>query len=358
MRTPIENHYPILLGTSEELVARTLGHSLHQYFVSFTYAAGVGFGRKAVLQSDDFIQTADLHLFRHIIRQMLAGIRTRTLGILEHKGGIITAFFHQGKGKPVVFFRLGMETGKYIRRQTAVGNDTADSIYTLQIPFTGILTVHQFQDTAASALHGQVDMLAHIGHFRNNLQGFIAHILGVRSSEADAYARCRLCYGAQQHRESDNLPVRLLKTVRVDILPQQGHFLIAFSHQIRHFIQDTFHITAAFPSARIGDDAVGTEVIATAHDGDKAGDVVAADTRRYHIAVGLRCGQLHVNGFLTGFHSRNQIGQAEISIRPHHQVDMVVRNQVVLDTFRHTSQHTDNQILLFLLERMKKLQPV
>ena len=36
--------------------------SLHQYFVSFTYAAGVGFGRKAVLQSDDFIQTADLHL--------------------------------------------------------------------------------------------------------------------------------------------------------------------------------------------------------------------------------------------------------------------------------------------------------
>ena len=83
MRTPIENHYPILLGTSEELVARTLGHSLHQYFVGFTHAAGVGFGRKAVLQSDDFIQTADLHLFRHIIRQMLAGIRTRTLGILE-----------------------------------------------------------------------------------------------------------------------------------------------------------------------------------------------------------------------------------------------------------------------------------
>ena len=33
MRTPIENHYPVLLGTSEELVARTLGHSLHQYFV-------------------------------------------------------------------------------------------------------------------------------------------------------------------------------------------------------------------------------------------------------------------------------------------------------------------------------------
>ena len=358
MRTPIENHYPVLLGTSEELVARTLGHSLHQYFVGFTYAAGVGFGRKAVLQSDDFIQTADLHLFRHIIRQMLAGIRTRTLGILEHKGGIITTFFHQGKGKPVVFFRLGMETGKYIRRQTAVGNDTADSIYTFQIPFTGILTVHQFQDTAASALHGQVDMLAHIGHFRNNLQGFIAHILGVRSSETDAYTRCRLCYGAQQHRESDNLPVRLLKTVRVDILPQQGHFLIAFSHQIRHFIQDTFHITTAFPSACIGNDAVCTEVIATAHDRDKAGDVVAADTRRYHIAVSLRCGQLHVNGFLTGFHSRNQIGQAEISIRPHHQVDMVVRNQVVLDTFRHTSQHTDNQILLFLLERMKKLQPV
>ena len=47
---------------------RGLSTKLRDHFVGFTHAAGVGFGRKAILQSDDFIQTADLHLFRHIIR--------------------------------------------------------------------------------------------------------------------------------------------------------------------------------------------------------------------------------------------------------------------------------------------------
>ena len=57
-----------------------------------------------------------------------------------------------------------MKTGEDIRCQSAVGDDTFDSRHPVQIPFAGILAVHQLQNAGTTALHGQVDMLAHIGN--------------------------------------------------------------------------------------------------------------------------------------------------------------------------------------------------
>ena len=86
--------------------------------------------------------------------------------------------------------------------------------------------------------------------------------------------------------------------------------------------------------------------------------MISANARRYHITISFRCGKLHVDGFLARLYGSYQVGQSEVSIRTYHQIDMMVRNQVVFDTLRHASQYADNQILFLLLERMKKLQAV
>ena len=201
-------------------------------------------------------------------------------------------------------------------------------------------------------------MLAYIGNFRDDLQGLVAHIFGMRGGETDTDARSRLGHGTQQRGESYHFPIRLFKAVRVDILSQQGHFLITLSHQIGNFIQDAFHIPAAFPSAGVGNDAIGTKVIAAAHNGNKTRNMISANARRYHITISFRCGKFHVDGFLARLYGSYQVGQSKISIRTYHQIDMMVRNQVVFDTLCHASQYADNQILFLLLERMKKLQSV
>ena len=114
-----------------------------------------------------------------------------------------------------------------------------------------------------------MDVLAHVGHVGNDVQCLVAHVLGVRRSKAHTHTRSSFGYLAQQHRESHYLPVGALETVRIDVLPQQGHFLVAFLLQVGHLAQDAFHIAAAFAAPRIGNYAVSTEVIASAHDGHK-----------------------------------------------------------------------------------------
>ena len=78
----------------------------------------------------------------------------------------------------MIFFRFGMEAREDIGCQAAIGNDTFDSGYPVQIPLTGIFAVHQFQDAGAAALHGEVDMLAHVRYPGNYFQRFVTISFG------------------------------------------------------------------------------------------------------------------------------------------------------------------------------------
>ena len=103
--------------------------------------------------------------------------------------------------------------------------------------------------------------------------------------------------------------VRLLEAVGIDVLSQQGDFFITLCHEVGHFIEDAFHITATLTATGVGNDAVSTEIIAPTHDGDEAGDVVSANARGDDIPIGLCGGELHVHCFLTGLYRGNQFGQ-------------------------------------------------
>ena len=258
----------------------------------------------------------------------------------------------------MVFLSLAVEAAENVGRQAAVGNNTADGCHAFQVPLTVVLTVHQFQDTAASALHGQVDVAAHVGLFGNDVQRLVAHVLGVRGGEADAHAGRGLCHGAQQLREVDHRAVGPLEAVGVDVLPQQGDFLVAACLEVGHLAQDALHVAAALAATGIGHDAVGAEVIAPAHDGHEARNVVAAHARRHHVAIGLGGRQFHIDGLLPGFGGGNEVGQGEVGVGTCHQVHAVVGDEVVLHALGHTAHHAHQQVRTLLLERLEKVEAV
>ena len=180
----------------------------------------------------------------------------------------------------------------------------------------------------------------------------------MRGGETDTHARSSFGYGAEQHREGNDFACRLLKTVRVDVLPQQGDFLVAFRHEVSDFVEDTFYVTAALTSTGVGDDAIGAEVVTATHDGHKSGDMIAADTRGNHVPIGFGGGKLHVDCFLTGFYGGNQVGQSQVGIRAYYEVDMMIRYQIILHPFGHTSQYAYNQVFLLFLQLVEKFQAV
>ena len=120
-------------------------------------------------------------------------------------------------------------------------------------------------------------MFTNVWHFDYHLQGFVTHILRMRSGKADTHSRNSLSNSAKQHRESNHF-ILSLKTIGINVLTQQSYFFITFIGQITHLIQDTLYITATLPATSIRHNTIVTKIIAAPHNADKARNMVSADT--------------------------------------------------------------------------------
>ena len=187
MAALVDYHGLVLFRAPHQLVTATLREVFQQHIERLAFVTTIGLGRQLGLQGYQLVQTAYLHLLRDIVGQMLGGIGPWTLGVLEHKCGVVAHLTHQRERQLVVFLRLRVITGEDISRQATVGDNATNGGHTLKIPLAGILAVHQFQNTVRTALYGQVDMLAHVRHFGNDTQRLVAHILRVGSRETDAH---------------------------------------------------------------------------------------------------------------------------------------------------------------------------
>ena len=155
MRTPIEHYDAVLLRATEQLVARTLGDSFHKHFVSFPM--------QRWLDSADRRFCKAIISFRRRTFTSSGTLSSRCLeayvpGRSEYLNMKAASYPHssireseRGRGLPP--FRSGNR--EYIRCQSAIGNDTFDSGHTVQIPFSGIFAVHQFQDTGLPLCTGR-----------------------------------------------------------------------------------------------------------------------------------------------------------------------------------------------------------
>ena len=185
----VEDHDAVLFRAAEELVAAAFAGTFCQHLHHLTHLGCVALRRDFVLQGDELVEATYLHLLRDVIGQVLAGIGAWTLAVLEHEGRVIAHLAHQRQGQLVVLLRLAAVAHEDICRQAAVGDDTSDGCHAVQVPGAGVFPVHALQYGIRTALHGQVDMLAHIRHLGDDTQGLVAHVLRVARSEPHPHLR-------------------------------------------------------------------------------------------------------------------------------------------------------------------------
>ena len=130
-----------------------------------------------------------------------------------------------------------MEATEDVGGDGTVRHHTADSSHTLQIPRTGIVTLHQLEDAVIARLRRKVDVLADVRVLRHHSDGLIVHILGVGRGKADADG------GDSQGNLLQEIPevIGLLpvdKAVGIDILPEERDLTIALRLEVLHLTDD------------------------------------------------------------------------------------------------------------------------
>ena len=63
----------------------------------------------------------------------------------------------------------------------------------------------------------------------------------------------------------------------------------------------------------------------------------------HHVAVGFGEREVDVDGLLSHFGLRNEVGEGEIGVGAGYEVGMVLGEEVVFDAFGHTTEHTQNE---------------
>ena len=177
-----------------------------------------------------------------------------------------------------------------------------------------------------------MNMPADVRHVGNHLQRLVAHVFGVRRSEADAHLGGFLGHAAEKVSKRSSL------LIRIHILPQQRHFLETTVAQVAHLAQDALHVARALAAASVGHDAVVAEVVAAAHDAHEAANLMAqANTLGHHVAVGLGGRQINVDGLVPQLGLRHEVGQRHIGVGAGHEVGTILLKQFLLHALSHAA---------------------
>ena len=176
------------------------------------------------------------------------------------------------------------------------------------------------------------------------LERGVAHVLGMRGGEADTHVGSRFGHHPQERREIYRLFFFAgIIAVTVHVLSQQSHFLISAGTQVGELAQDAFRFARAFPPPGVGHDAIGTEIVASAHYGDESAHS-GTDAARNDVAVSLCGRQLYIDGFPAGLCRGHEFWYIEIGVGAGHQVHAMALNEFILHPFGHASDHADDYV--------------
>ena len=147
--------------------------------------------------------------------------------------------------------------------------------------------------------------------------------------------------------------------IGIDILPQQGNFLIALFKEFAGFFHNGLPAAAAFLATCVGNHAIGAEILASAHNRDKGRNTVRAQPHRFYIVIGLAFGEQHIDALAAGIHLIQKRGQRAVSVGAHHQVYIQIAFQkLFLEAFGHAAHQAHLEPGALLLERGELLEPV
>ena len=141
-------------------------------------------------------------------------------------------------------------------------------------------------------------------------------------------------------------------------MSEQGHLLVATALEVAHLGQDALEVAAALTAAGVGHDAIVAEIVATAHDAYETAQVAATDALGHDVAIGFREREFGVDGLVTEFGLRHEVGEGEISVGASHEVAVVVVEEALLDALCHTAEHTNDEAATLLAEGVKGFEAV
>ena len=119
-----------------------------------------------------------------------------------------------------------------------------------------------------------MQVLAQMRLGRNGVDQLVAGVLRVAGHEADLVIAGHRAEQVEQIGEVHLLFQPL--AIAVDVLAQQGDFLIPRFHKAAELGEDIAGLAALFAAADIRHDAVGAEVVAAVHDGQPCAELALA----------------------------------------------------------------------------------
>ena len=202
------------------------------------------------MRGEQTLQPFGLHLFGDaVFHSDRRCIWARRVG--ESVNRVIAGHIEQRHGLLEVFIRLPGKADDDIGCHADVAGGVLDPADTLQVPLAGVLTLHCLEHSGRARLHGEMHVVAD----------------GRNRGEAHATDAGQSCNCGKYFREAH---AAAGVAVAVYVLAEQldiGETLVGHAPGLR---QDAFRGARTFLAARIGDHAVGTELIAALNDGDVA----------------------------------------------------------------------------------------
>ena len=294
-------------------------------------------------------------LLADLARDELAGGQARrgravARAVFIREGFVEPDVAEEGQGLLEIRLALAGERYDDVGGEGHVGQRAADQLDLFHEGLGGVAAEHAAQHAVAPRLHGQVELLAHGGLARHDLDELFGDVVGVRRGEAHAADAGDARDAFEQPREGPVAPVaRVAPLVRVDRLSEEGDLGDAAADGLPRLGEDLFRVAVLLGAAHVRHDAEGAAVIAAALDGDPGGDVRAAAL--FEPAVVLVEGEVEDGEAVAGgmglaggsSHLVERRAQAAVAVRPHDEIDVGrLFEQIVAHALGHAAGDAQN----------------
>ena len=209
-----------------------------------------------------------LHGFRDLVRHPVCGGSVPSR-ILKHVNFIEIHCFEEPQAFFEFLFSLSGKADDYIGRERRTVIIPAQALRRFQEFFRRIMPVHPLQDGITAALKGKVKMRADFRLRCDGCHKFLIHDAGFQRSEADTLNAGHLCDGVKKSLKIRISALRIvvgnsaeIRAVASDVDSGHNNFLYALRRQCAHLTEHILRLPAPDSAARIGNDAVGAELIA------------------------------------------------------------------------------------------------
>ena len=247
-------------------------------------------------------------------------------------------------------FRFPREPGDEIGRQHDVRHLFTDVGNKLLEMLDRISAIHFLQHFIRSMLHRQMHMTRHLRRIRHRIHHIECHISRMRRHIAHALNAIHLVDRADQRPKV--CPVSEIKTIRIHILPEERHLLIAFLRESLYLARDILHAAGQLTAAYIRHDAVRAELVAPLHDRDPCKDMRLTHRTKlavvtHTVRIPLRLHHMAAARILL----RNDLLQVMDMVRPDDEInDRHTLDELALILLCHAAGDPQKQMRIFILQ--------